>query len=99
MKLNMYGLLHLNQGEKSAMNVFVKDFEHQTEIYIKNAITLSRSLGKKGICFTLLTNEKEFIWTILRKLKHGNSLTYFPHISFGFQSYLFLLTSNQEYSV
>jgi len=26
-------------------------------------------------------------------------LSYFPHISSGFQSYLFLLTSNQEYSV
>jgi hypothetical protein len=55
-QLHIYGLLHLNSREKTAMNVGVRDFDHQRSIYKRNALTLARSLSFAGLPFTLLTN-------------------------------------------
>lgn len=62
MKFRLYGLLHLQDNEYSAVNVFVKNFHQQTLLYIKNAINLSYSLSQQsGISFTLLTNRKDIV--------------------------------------
>jgi hypothetical protein len=58
-QLHFYGLLHLNSREKTAMNVGVRDFDHQRSIYTANAVTLARSLALAGLPFTLLTNSKQ----------------------------------------
>jgi len=57
-QLHFYGLLHLDSREKTAMNVGVKDFNHQRAIYNANALTLARSLSFSSQSFTLLTNSK-----------------------------------------
>ena len=57
-QLHFYGLLHLDSREKTAMNVGVKDFNHQRAIYNANALTLARSLSFSGLSFTLLTNSR-----------------------------------------
>lgn len=69
MSLKLFSLLYLNDQEKGSVNVFTKSFRDQVDVYIDNAITLSKSLSKKGIEFTLLTNQKDIIDSIL-DLKH-----------------------------
>jgi hypothetical protein len=59
--IHFYGLLHLNSSEKTAMNVGIKDFEHQRSIYKSNAVTLARSLSFAGLPFTLLTNSIQLL--------------------------------------
>ena len=52
-ELQVYGLLHLQSGERSAMNAGTRDFADQTRLYGANALTLARSLALQGIRFTL----------------------------------------------
>jgi len=63
--MKMYGLLHLQENEKTAMNLSNDNFQQLISIYINNAITLANSLRTKGISFTLLTNRKDIINGIL----------------------------------
>jgi hypothetical protein len=66
MKIGLYGLLHLDEGEPSAQNVFVKNFRDQIAVYVGCAINLSNSLQSKGIAFTLLTNRKDVVEEIIQ---------------------------------
>ena len=50
------------------MNIKVNSFDDQIEVYIKNALTLSKSLKLQGISFTLLTNDKVHINKILNNI-------------------------------
>ena len=59
--VQFFGLLHLEDGQKTAMNVSPKDFEEQIQIYANNAKLLSASLKRAGFDFTLLTNDKNKI--------------------------------------
>jgi len=61
MNIEIYGLLHFDEDEKSAMNVATKDFQDQVLIYVNNAIMLSKSLLTQGITFTLVTNNKSLV--------------------------------------
>ena len=61
MKLQMFGLLHLNENEQSAVNVSTRDFAEITSIYVKNAINLSNSFQSQGISFSLLTNRQDIV--------------------------------------
>lgn len=56
--IKIYGLLHLNSREYSAVNVKVLSFKDQLLVYIKNALALKNSLQARNIEFTLLTNSK-----------------------------------------
>ncbi len=62
--IHIYGLLHIDSTQVSAMNVHVIDFKHQIKIYLKNAATLSQSLRNYGVKFTLITNNKDFLSSI-----------------------------------
>lgn len=68
MNFKLYGLLHLDDREQTAMNVKTKGFQDQIELYVKNAITLSRSLALQEVHFTLLTNKKDLTVKILDTL-------------------------------
>lgn len=57
-KIALYGLLHLAEGQSSAQNIKVGSFSRQRSLYVRNAVALSRSLQEKNIVFTLLTNDK-----------------------------------------
>lgn len=57
-EVHFFGLLHLEPGQKSAVNVLAKDFAEQTRLYVRNAKLLSQSLKRTGFGFTLLTNDK-----------------------------------------
>ncbi len=61
MKIQIFGLLHLDENQQSAMNVATKNFRDQVSIYINNAVILSNTLQLQGIEFILLTNNKEFL--------------------------------------
>jgi hypothetical protein len=54
--MELFGLLHLEQRETTAVNVSVATFAEQIDVYLKNAILLARTLRTRGIGFTLLTN-------------------------------------------
>lgn len=58
MKIRFYGLLHLAETERSAVNMAVEDFNDQVDIYLRCALTLAATLERAGETFTLLTNRK-----------------------------------------
>jgi hypothetical protein len=60
-KIHFYGLLHLDEKQKSATNVSVENFSSQIDLYKKNAITLARTLALHGIRYTLLTNRPDLL--------------------------------------
>lgn len=61
MKPKFFGLLHLEQDENSAINLATGSFLEQIAVYVNNAITLSSSLGRRGIEFELLTNRRDLV--------------------------------------
>jgi hypothetical protein len=66
-----YSLLHLENAEKSAMNVRIASFEQQVILYLSNALTLSKSLKMYGISFKLITNNLKLINTIIKNEQHN----------------------------
>lgn len=70
----LFGLLHLAKSESSAENVKVSSFNQQIAIYLKNAVTLSKSLAQSGYEFVLLTNDKTELDCMLRTIGLPNSL-------------------------
>ncbi len=71
-KMKFFGLLHLAEDEKSAMNVSARNFENQISIYVNNALTLSKTLQKQGIDYTLLTNRKNTLENYLKNSDHNS---------------------------
>lgn len=55
--MSFYGLLHLDHGERSAVNVKTADFDEQVRLYALCAVNLSNSLALQGKRFTLITNK------------------------------------------
>jgi hypothetical protein len=68
MSLRLYGLLHIAQHEVTSINVQVNSFKEQARLYIKNAVTLARSLERVNILFTILTNDRQFIISELKQM-------------------------------
>jgi len=64
MIMQVFGLLHLADDQKSAMNVSVIDFREQILIYANNAKNMSKSLALNGIPYTVLTNDRSIIQDI-----------------------------------
>jgi hypothetical protein len=56
-----YSLLHLENSQKSAMNVHVRNFDEQIFLYLRNALTLNNSLKEKGLKFKLITNNFDLL--------------------------------------
>jgi hypothetical protein len=63
--MHIFGLLHLVESEKTAMNLSTDNFLDQISVYVNNAKALSKSLDLVGISYTLLTNNKSAIQEIL----------------------------------
>ena len=78
MRINFYGLLHLEEGEHSAINVPVIGFCDQITLYLDCAINLSNSLRARGIEFTLLTNKKDVLEEILQSEKKNLQVKEIP---------------------
>ncbi|MBD1846784.1 hypothetical protein H6F89_25930 [Cyanobacteria bacterium FACHB-63] len=68
MPYQFYGLLHFAENETSAVNCAVTSFNEQILIYLRNAISLSRSLRSRGISFIVLTNQKQEIERLLEQI-------------------------------
>lgn len=81
MKLQMFGLLHLNENEQSAVNVSTRDFAEITSIYVKNAINLSNSFQSQGISFTLLTNRQDIVLEYVHSAKGNLQVNEIPFIT------------------
>lgn len=64
MSIQVFGLLHLADGQSSAMNLSVNGFREQVLVYANNAKTMSKSLALNGISYTVLTNDKSTIQDI-----------------------------------
>lgn len=91
-KISLFGLLHLAENQSSAENIKVKNFDAQRSVYLKNAVTLARSLNSQGISFTLLTNKKSEIDIELQKLQklevlHTQSMTFSTEVPTGAKFY------------
>jgi len=61
MKMQIFGLLHLDKNQRIAMNLTTKNFQEQVSVYVNDAIVLSKTLSSKGIPFTLLTNNRSLV--------------------------------------
>lgn len=70
----LFGLLHLAKSESSAENVKVRSFKQQIAVYLRNAVTLSKSLAQQGYEFILLTNDKTEVDDSLRSMGLSNLL-------------------------
>jgi hypothetical protein len=110
-KLALYGLLHLDDCEKSAMNVSVRDFQEQVAVYANCALTLSKSLQARRIGFTVLTNCRCTVEEALHSRHHDlrveeidfttrvPSGVSFYSAHFKRDAYRYFATKKEEYSV
>jgi hypothetical protein len=111
MHLALYGLLRLDDREKTAANVSTRDFHEQTELYVNDALALSRSLQARGIGFTLLTNRRSVIEGALHSSSHAlrveeidfttrvPSGVRFFSAHFKLDAYRYFATRTDEYAV
>ncbi|MDY7022115.1 MAG: hypothetical protein SWJ54_12270 [Cyanobacteriota bacterium] len=65
MKLKLFGLLHIKEGEITSVNLSVKSFKEQISTYLDMSSNLYRSLQTRGVDFTLITNRKDFVESML----------------------------------
>jgi hypothetical protein len=56
------------------MDLYAETYEQKRMFYLKCAVNLSRSLQKRGISFTLLTNNEKEIHDTLAQMGYSNSL-------------------------
>ncbi len=61
MSIELFGLLHLDRHQTTAMNLDTTSFRHQVATYVDNATLLARTLAGHGLPFTLLTNDGALI--------------------------------------
>ena len=80
--VRFYGLLHIQRGQSSSVNLKSENFNSGIDVYINCAMTLSRSLAQIGQQFTLLTNDKRHIESRLPASK--TSLLNIREISFSY---------------
>jgi hypothetical protein len=75
MNFSLYGLLYLEENQSSSMmDLYAETYAKKRRFYLKSAINLSRSLRKRGINFTLITNKKQEIIDELDVLGYSDSL-------------------------
>ena len=75
MNFSLYGLLYLAENQSSSiMDMYAETYPNKRRFYIKSAVNLSRSLRKRGVSFTLLTNNKQEILDDLDILGYRDSL-------------------------
>ncbi len=64
----LYGMLHLAPGQPVGTSVRITDFDDQRSLYLRNAVTLHRSLACVGVPMALLTNDRETLVQQLGRL-------------------------------
>jgi hypothetical protein len=75
MNFYLYGLLYLAENQSSSiMDMYAETYVKKRRFYLKSAINLSRSLRKRGVDFTLITNNKQEIVEELNFLGYRDSL-------------------------
>lgn len=65
--LHLFGLLHTATGESNTANVKISDESLIPELYVRNAITLWRSLERSGITFTMVCSDPDRIESLCRR--------------------------------
>jgi hypothetical protein len=65
--IRLFGLLHSATDESNAQNLGISDRSLATELYVRNAITLGRSLRRSGIGFTLVCSEPDRVDSLCRR--------------------------------
>jgi hypothetical protein len=75
MSFSLYSLLYLERAQSSSiMDLYAETYEQKRMFYLKCAVNLSRSLQKRGIPFTLLTNNDKEVHDALTQMGYSNSL-------------------------
>ncbi|QYO67291.1 hypothetical protein [Leptolyngbya sp. 7M] len=75
MELSLYGLLYLARDQSSSiMDIYAETYEQKRKFYLKSAVNLSRSLQKRGVSFTLVTNNRQEIEDDLDQLGYSDFL-------------------------
>jgi hypothetical protein len=67
-EINFFGLLHFKRNENLKLNFKSKSDKEKILVYLKNAIVLSEQLNRLGYKFELITNDKKYINTLLKKI-------------------------------
>ena len=67
-EINFFGLLHFKRNENLKLNFKSKSDKEKILVYLKNAIVLSEQLNKFGYKFELITNDKKYISSLLKKI-------------------------------
>lgn len=67
-KINFYGLIHFAKNENKKLNFNTADDEEKMMVYLKNAAVLTKQLSRYDINFTLITNNKNYIKNLLKKI-------------------------------
>ncbi len=65
--IRLFGLLHTAAGESNIANVKISNESLIPELYVRNAITLWRSLERRGIAFTLVCSNRRRIEALCRR--------------------------------
>ncbi|MFY9314754.1 MAG: hypothetical protein WAO95_04235 [Burkholderiales bacterium] len=74
MNMKVFGLLHLAENQKTAVNLSTRDFREQVSVYVNNARVLAKSLSLRGVAFGLLTNDRLLIEKCASTADDGFSL-------------------------
>ncbi|MDC2976325.1 hypothetical protein OAY13_00700 [Candidatus Pelagibacter sp.] len=67
-KINFYGLIHYKKNENNNLNFNSSSDNEKISIYLKNAALISQQLKKFDINFILITNNKKYINSLLKKM-------------------------------
>lgn len=67
-----YGLLHISDGQLKPSNLRSSQAKNSLEIYVNNAVSISRSLQLSGYEYILLTNNSSFLFEKFSVLKEFN---------------------------
>jgi len=73
-KICFFGLLHIKNYENRALNFNSANENEKVLVYLKNAILLDRQLQYYGHRLILITNKKNYLKKILKKLKYDLNL-------------------------
>ena len=73
-KICFFGLLHIKKNENALLNFRSASDNDKILVYLKNAIVLDQQLKYYGYRLTLITNKRQFLIKLLKKLNYDISL-------------------------
>lgn len=73
-EIRFFGLLHFKRNENKRLNFNSADDDQKVLVYLKNAILLDKQLKNYGYNLILITNKKNYLQKLLKKLDYKINL-------------------------